>query len=147
MENQILCPKCYSNQITTSKKGFSGTKAVAGAIATGGIGLLAGTIGSNKIEIICLSCGHKFKPGEGAKEEPLKVDLSKYKEVTIGLIKEQGELSAINHLHKHAGLSQREAYDFVKSLIQNEKIQPKSGCAAIIALIVLLSFYTIYIYG
>jgi hypothetical protein len=61
--NEIKCPKCGSNQVTANKKGFSGRKAVAGAVLTGGIGLLAGTIGSNKIKITCLSCGHQFKPG------------------------------------------------------------------------------------
>jgi predicted nucleic-acid-binding Zn-ribbon protein len=68
--NQVLCPKCGSNQITADKKGFSGKKAVAGAIVTGGIGLLAGTIGSNKIIITCLNCGHQFKPGERPKIKP-----------------------------------------------------------------------------
>ena len=67
--NQILCPKCGSNQLTAHKKGFSGKKAVAGAILTGGIGLLAGTIGSNKIIITCLNCGHQFKPGERPKAQ------------------------------------------------------------------------------
>lgn len=59
------CPNCGSTQLTANKKGFSGKKAVAGAVLTGGIGLLAGTIGSNKIKITCLSCGNQFKPGEG----------------------------------------------------------------------------------
>ena len=48
---EIKCPKCGSTQLTANKKGFSGTKAVGGALLTGGIGLLAGTIGSNKIKI------------------------------------------------------------------------------------------------
>ncbi|POY38668.1 hypothetical protein C3L50_11025 [Flavobacterium alvei] len=65
MSTELHCPKCGSNQITSDKKGFSGKKAVAGALLTGGIGILAGTIGSNKIKITCLSCGHEFKPGEG----------------------------------------------------------------------------------
>lgn len=64
MTNEIKCPKCGSNQLTADKKGFSGTKAVGGAILSGGIGILAGTIGSNKIIITCLACGHQFKPGE-----------------------------------------------------------------------------------
>ena len=62
---EIRCPKCGSNQITASKKGFSGKKAIAGAILTGGLGLIAGTIGSNKVKITCLACGKEFKPGEG----------------------------------------------------------------------------------
>src|ERR1700761_2984647 len=64
-QNQIVCPKCGSNQLSANKKGFSGQKAVAGAVLTGGIGLLAGTIGSNKIKITCLACGHVFSPGQG----------------------------------------------------------------------------------
>lgn len=60
---EIRCPKCGSTQLTANKKGFSGTKAVGGAILTGGIGLLAGTIGSNKINITCLACGNQFRPG------------------------------------------------------------------------------------
>ena len=62
--NLIKCPKCRSTQISDGKKGFSGGKAVAGAVLTGGIGVLAGTIGSNKTVLTCLSCGKKFKPGE-----------------------------------------------------------------------------------
>ncbi|HXS59006.1 MAG TPA: hypothetical protein VN726_22940 [Hanamia sp.] len=69
MEPPIHCPKCNSTQITANKKGFSGTKAFGGAVLTGGIGLLAGTIGSNKIKITCLACGHEFKPGDRPKTE------------------------------------------------------------------------------
>lgn len=64
MEDKIKCPKCSSTQLTTDKKGFSGKKAVAGAVLTGGIGILAGTIGSNDVIITCLKCGNHFKPGE-----------------------------------------------------------------------------------
>lgn len=61
---EIRCPKCNSNQLYAGKKGFSGKKAAAGAIITGGVGLLAGTIGSNKIKITCLNCGYVFHPGD-----------------------------------------------------------------------------------
>ena len=64
MAPQIKCPKCESTQITANKKGFSTTQAIGCAILTGGIGLVAGTIGSGKIKITCLACGHQFKPGE-----------------------------------------------------------------------------------
>lgn len=63
MNESIKCQKCGSTQITTNKKGFSGTKAAAGVIIAGGIGLAAGDIGSNKIIITCLKCGHQFAPG------------------------------------------------------------------------------------
>lgn len=63
MENKIKCPKCGSDQLHAEKKGFSAGKAAAGAVLTGGIGILAGGIGSGKIKITCLKCGHSFKPG------------------------------------------------------------------------------------
>jgi hypothetical protein len=65
MSNEICCPKCGSTQLSANKKGFSGKNAALGMLLGGGI--LAGTIGSNKVIITCLSCGHKFKPGEGRK--------------------------------------------------------------------------------
>lgn len=63
-DGQIRCPKCGSAQISADQKGFSVGKAVAGAVVAGGIGLAAGGIGSKKVIITCLKCGHQFKPGE-----------------------------------------------------------------------------------
>jgi predicted RNA-binding Zn-ribbon protein involved in translation (DUF1610 family) len=73
---EIKCPKCGSNQITANKKGFSGGKALVGGVLTGGVGLLAGTIGSKKIIITCLSCGYEFKPGESNKPVSKTVKMS-----------------------------------------------------------------------
>lgn len=68
-EEQIRCPQCGSSQIHADKKGFSVGKAAAGAIVGGiYVGALTGGIGRNKIEITCLHCGYKFKPGEQLKE-------------------------------------------------------------------------------
>lgn len=64
MENQVKCPKCGSVQISANKKGFSGTKAVAGAVIAGPLGLVAGTHGSGRVNITCLNCGNVFKPGD-----------------------------------------------------------------------------------
>ncbi len=50
VEAQVGCPKCGSTQITSQKKGWS---------------LGTGFLGSNKVLITCLSCGHRFKPGAG----------------------------------------------------------------------------------
>lgn len=62
--NKIKCPNCKSNSITANKKGFGLGKAVLGGFLTGGIGLLGGFIGSNKIKLTCLSCGYNWKPGK-----------------------------------------------------------------------------------
>lgn len=71
MQNLIECPKCGCTQLTASKKGFSGKNAVAGALLTGGIGFLAGTIGSNKTMLTCLACGFRYKAGEYSVEKTM----------------------------------------------------------------------------
>ena len=38
MPDPVQYPKCGNNQITANKQGFSGGKAAAGAVLTGGIG-------------------------------------------------------------------------------------------------------------
>lgn len=61
-EGVPYCPKCHSISLSANKKGFGGGKALAGALLTANpLGLLAGTIGKNNIEVTCLKCGHKFK--------------------------------------------------------------------------------------
>jgi len=58
--NMPACPKCGSTVITYNKKGFSAGKAVVGAVAFAGIGLLAGLIGKNKIQATCVKCGNSW---------------------------------------------------------------------------------------
>lgn len=70
-EDKLYCPYCGSSQLIANKKGFGAGKAVAGAALTGGIGLLAGFIGSGNVKITCLKCGCKWNPGQ-LKTTPLK---------------------------------------------------------------------------
>ena len=58
------CPKCYSTSLSGNKKGFGIGKAVVGAWATGGIGLVAGNIGAKKVRVTCMKCGHQFWAGK-----------------------------------------------------------------------------------
>lgn len=61
-DNQARCPRCGSPSLSANKKGFGMGKAVVGTLAFGVIGgVLAGSIGSKKIEVTCLKCGKKFK--------------------------------------------------------------------------------------
>jgi hypothetical protein len=78
---EIACPKCGSHDLHADKKGFSGKKAVAGAVLAGPIGLLAGTIRSNKVKITCLACGNVFSPGQ-TKHSPLRGNHAPQKEVS-----------------------------------------------------------------
>ena len=61
-ENNIKCPKCRSTNISANKSGFGLGKAVVGGVLTGGVGLLAGFVGSRKIYLTCLKCGYSWKP-------------------------------------------------------------------------------------
>lgn len=63
-EDKLYCPHCGSSQLVANKKGFGAGKAVTGALLTGGIGLLAGFIGSGKVKVTCLRCGSKWEPGQ-----------------------------------------------------------------------------------
>lgn len=62
IEEKICCPQCGRTDITFNQKGYSGGKALVGAVAVGGLGLLAGTHGSNQIIATCLKCGKQFDP-------------------------------------------------------------------------------------
>jgi sorbitol-specific phosphotransferase system component IIBC len=59
-QNNVCCPRCGSSQITAKTKGFGLGKAVVGGFLLGPIGLLGGTIGSNKTLVVCLKCGHQW---------------------------------------------------------------------------------------
>jgi len=66
---KILCPRCNSSLIEYNKKGFGLGKAVVGGVIAGGVGLLAGFLGSSKIKANCLSCGKIFDPKDGYVKE------------------------------------------------------------------------------
>lgn len=82
MSDNIKCPICKSSHIHSDKKGFSGKKAVAGAVLVGGVGILAGTIGSNKIKLTCLSCGCEFKPSS----KPVQEEASMKVQLIAGIV-------------------------------------------------------------
>ncbi len=138
---EIRCPKCGSNQLTANKKGFSGAKAVGGAILTGGIGLLAGTLGSNKVKITCLACGKEFKPGEGrtvtipvvtqstvSQDTTTTPALNAVDQRIIELCSAGTKLAAVKYYKDQSGLGLKEAKDYVDNLAAQHGIAPKGGC-------------------
>lgn len=64
-DEEVKCPRCGSTQISADKKGFGVGKAVVGAAMVGAVGLAAGGIGSKKVIVTCLKCGHQWKAGQG----------------------------------------------------------------------------------
>ena len=65
MARQVKCPKCGSTNVQVlgnDRKGFSVGKSLAGAVLTGGIGLIAGfDEKKGKYELFCSDCGTRFK--------------------------------------------------------------------------------------
>ena len=55
------CPKCGCQYLTTDKKGFGLGKAIVGTVLAGPAGALAGFIGSRRLKLTCLKCGHSWK--------------------------------------------------------------------------------------
>lgn len=75
---EIRCPYCGSDQLYTDKKGYSLKKGITGMLLTGGVGLLAGLFGSNKVIITCLSCGKKFNPGDATSKSVAQKVIENY---------------------------------------------------------------------
>jgi RNA polymerase subunit RPABC4/transcription elongation factor Spt4 len=63
VEEPIRCPRCGSTQVTANKKGFGVGKALVGGFLTGGVGLLAGFLGSGEVMVTCVKCGKQWKAG------------------------------------------------------------------------------------
>jgi tellurium resistance protein TerD len=61
---RVTCPSCGSTQITANRKGFGLGKAAVGGLLLGPVGLLGGLIGSKKVTITCLKCGHAWEAGK-----------------------------------------------------------------------------------
>ncbi|MDD1617143.1 MAG: hypothetical protein CG439_2308, partial [Methylococcaceae bacterium NSP1-2] len=63
-ESDFCCPKCRSTHLTCNKKGFTLGKAIVGGVLLGGVGLLSGFIGSEKVTVTCIKCGHSWQAGK-----------------------------------------------------------------------------------
>lgn len=94
---EIVCPKCNSNQISSNQKGFSGSNAVAGAMVGGAVmGMGMGMVGSNQIVVTCLKCGNQFKAGDGSiKATDSNGNVTIEKQVYVDKNKAQGKRIAI----------------------------------------------------
>lgn len=63
-EGTVYCPKCYSTNLSANKRGFKFGRALVGGMLTFGVGVMAGAVGKNKIEVTCMKCGHTWKAGK-----------------------------------------------------------------------------------
>ena len=74
MDHLKMCPKCsgYMYPISERKGGFSGGKAVAGAILAGPIGIAAGALGKRKVLYQCDKCGYQKRENPSFKARSLR---------------------------------------------------------------------------
>ena len=64
IQNFSPCPKCgigYLVSVGERTGGFSGGKALVGAVIAGPIGLAAGALGKKKITYMCKRCGYTIE--------------------------------------------------------------------------------------
>ena len=62
--NYTTCPRCgkgYLQAMSERTGGFSGGKAVLGAIIAGPIGIAAGALGKKKVTYACNRCGYTIE--------------------------------------------------------------------------------------
>jgi len=59
----VRCPGCGSTDLTANRKGFGWGKSLVGGVLTGGVGLVAGFIGSRKVLVTCINCGKQWQAG------------------------------------------------------------------------------------
>ena len=145
-EEYMCCPKCRSKELHSQHKGFSGGKALAGAVLTGGIGLLAGTIGSKDVQITCLKCGNQFKAGEAVIVKNNGADLDSE---LIEIIKTQGKVQAAARYINATNVDAAESLRYVGSLMSVHNIeeppQQVSAIGIVISVIVGLAVAAILI--
>lgn len=154
-EEYLCCPKCHSKELHAEKKGYSGGKALAGVVLAGGIGLLAGTIGSKDIQIICLKCGKRFKAGEAyiqkkktnnsVNVEKPKRDLSEDELCMLkDILEEEGRIKAITYCNERTNKGLADSKKIVDDYIQRkninvfEKPASKTGCAGVILIMIFI---------
>ena len=131
-EEYLCCPKCGSRELHAEHKGFSGGKALAGAILTGGIGLLAGTIGSKDTQITCIKCGNKFKAGEAKVVRPNAIG---EEAKILELVNTKGPLAAVKWYKDthNCGLKEaKDAVDKARGISPTSTDTSGTGCSIII---------------
>lgn len=148
-EEYLYCPKCGSRELHAEHKGFSGGKALAGALVTGGIGLLAGTIGSRDTQITCLKCGNKFKAGEAVVKRPGGDNVSEDEAMVVSLL--PAKLQAVKWYKERHNCSLSEAKDAVDAIAAKHSSELSfanaggSGCSIIILIGISITLGAMFI--
>lgn len=142
-QEYLCCPKCNSKELHSEHKGFSGGKALAGALLTGGIGILAGTIGSKDVQLTCLKCGNKFKAGEAVSVKANEYELFDYNdENIIKNIREGNTRMACTYIQlKDKTLKPEEIISIAKEYAKRHNLElkpynPPQGCLGLVVIFI-----------
>lgn len=128
-EEYLCCPRCNSRELHAEHKGFSGGKALVGAVTVGGLGLLAGTIGSRDTQITCLKCGNRFKAGEAKMVSNAKPKSDKEAEA-IDAVKRLGAIGACKWYMEKYGVGLADAKNYIDSITEKYSLSRKMEGAA-----------------
>ncbi|MDR2233325.1 MAG: hypothetical protein LBE56_09405 [Tannerella sp.] len=144
----LLCPICLSRELHAEKSGFSGGKALVGAVLAGGMGLLAGSIGSNDIQITCLKCGNRFKAGEAVIEKIKNESDKLIDDKLIEFITKGEMISAVKFYKDTKKVGLKESKKYVDDLMKLKGITPSKsgGCAGVLLLLFLVLSIVMLIY-
>lgn len=138
-EEYLCCPKCHSRELRAEQKGFSGGKALAGAILVGGLGLLAGTDGSKEVQITCLKCGNSFKAGQALIE--IGENAKKELEQDIADLLQNGQTTKALELYSSKthedGMS---CMDYLHEVAKKYNIEIKQNKGCSVLLLILIGF-------
>lgn len=153
-EEYLCCPKCGSRELHAEHKGFSGGKALAGAVLTGGIGLLAGTIGSSDTQITCLKCGKSFKAGEAkvVRNTTNATNATAEEQEILDKINSQGKLSTVKWYKETHNCGLAEAKDAVDAIAAKHCSELSyanssgSGCSIIVLIGISISLGAMFIW-
>ena len=139
-EEYLCCPKCGSRELHAEHKGFSGGKALAGVVLTGGIGLLASTIGSRDTQITCLKCGKKFKAGEAkiVRSTSNATDATAEEAEIIDKVNSMGKFGAIKWYKEVHNCGLAEAKDVVDEVMVKHHVWGGNGSGTGCSIIVLI---------
>lgn len=138
-QEYLCCPKCHSRELHAEQQGFSGGKALTGAVLFGNIGILAGTIGSKDVRMTCLKCGFQFKAGEAiiAKGDTEK---NKLEEQIANLLRQDKKIEAVSLYQKETNdKNLKQSMDYINEVARkyNIVLKQNKGCSVLLSICII----------
>lgn len=139
-DEYLCCPKCHSRELHSEQQGFNGGKALAGTILAGGVGILAGTIGSKNVNITCLKCGHRFKAGEALIEKGERAQKEMENKIA-SLLRDDKLVDALNLYRNETHQEFKPSMDYIHEVARkyNIEIKQNKGCSILLMFLLAIA--------